>query len=331
VRTLLFVSVVALATNAGCKSKPKRKAPPANPSTPTGTAAGSGQPAPDLELPRSAGGPPKKTTAPLARADFEKLSKLTYPGFETQVRTVGDKAFEVRQITKGHPRFWATISIEPCTAFVPMELHKWKSKVGEPLELLGPLKEAPGVTFEVGAVALANQPVIYAYQLGNSNGVDGDDKIPVMSEPQALYSIIDRQGEKATPTVIVKRAEGKTLQYSKRTIDCTAKTWSLVAQAPTVPDLAKATLGSGAPMQPASATADEAIVTQACKAVTGPGLNYSFTDALALYYNDGVNQIRVVAEYKDDPMSLEGLQKIAPKDDLAMLALSFLDVYTHEW
>ena len=61
------------------------------------------------------------------------------------------------------------------------------------------------------------------------------------------------------------------------------------------------------------------------------GSQTSFTNAFAVYYNDGINQIRVVAEYKDDPKPMEEIAKIAPKGDLEMLALAFLDVYTHEW
>jgi hypothetical protein len=113
VRTLLIVSL--LAASAGCKDKPKRKAPPANPSTPTAMPGGSpGQPAPDLELPFSEGGPPKKTTKPHTKADYEKLAKLEFKGFTAMVRTVGDKVFEVRQVTPGHPRFWATVTIQHC-------------------------------------------------------------------------------------------------------------------------------------------------------------------------------------------------------------------------
>jgi hypothetical protein len=173
--------------------------------------------------------------------------------------------------------------------------------------------------------------VIYTYQLGNSNGVDGDDKLSVMAEPNVAYAIIDRSGEKSKPTVIVRRVENAKLAFSKRAIDCTAKTWTRVAEAPTLAELVAAKPEAGSAAAPAPASADEVIVTQACKAVTGPGLNYAFTDALALYYNDGINQIRVVAEYKDDPRSLEELEKTAPKDDLAHLGLAFLDVYTHEW
>jgi hypothetical protein len=61
------------------------------------------------------------------------------------------------------------------------------------------------------------------------------------------------------------------------------------------------------------------------------GASYSFTNALVAYYNDGVNQIRVVAEYKDDPDTFDELKKKAPREDLAMLALAFIDVYTHAW
>jgi hypothetical protein len=235
VRTLLIVSL--LAASAGCKDKPKRKAPPANPSTPTAMPGGSpGQPAPDLELPFSEGGPPKKTTKPHTKADYEKLAKLEFKGFTAMVRTVGDKVFEVRQVTPGHPRFWATVTIQHCLDCVPMELPKWKAKEEELKVLLGPLKDMPDVQFEVGQTQSNGAPVMYTYQLGTGTSA-GD--------------------------------EGGTHQH--------------------------------------------------------------FTDAFAAYYNDGVNQIRVIAGYKDDPKSAAELAKIAPKDNLAMLALSMIDVYTHAW
>jgi hypothetical protein len=238
VRTLLIVSLLAAVAGSGCKSKPKRKAPPANVSAPGNATPGAqpGQPAPDLELPHSDGGPPKKTTTPHMKADYERLSKLTYPGFGVMVRTVGDKVFEVRQITNGHPRYWVTITIQHCLDCVPMELEKWKAKTEDLKVLLGALKDTPGVTFEVGQTHVNGQPVMYTYQFGA--GGTGSD--------------------------------------------------------------------SG-------------------------GMQSTFTDAYAAYYNDGVNQIRVVAEFKDDPRPLEELAKIAPKTDLQMLALAFMDVYTHAW
>ena len=57
----------------------------------------------------------------------------------------------------------------------------------------------------------------------------------------------------------------------------------------------------------------------------------SFANAYVAYYNDGINEIRVVAEYKDDPVDVAKMKQLAPKDDLRALALSFMDVYTHAW
>jgi hypothetical protein len=57
----------------------------------------------------------------------------------------------------------------------------------------------------------------------------------------------------------------------------------------------------------------------------------AFTNAYALYYNDGKNQVRVVAEYKDDQVAREDLTAIAPREDLEKLARAFMDVYTQKW
>ena len=57
----------------------------------------------------------------------------------------------------------------------------------------------------------------------------------------------------------------------------------------------------------------------------------AYSDAYALYYNDGVNQIRVVTEYQDSPVPRDQMLTIAPKEDLAKVALSFLDYFTHQW
>jgi hypothetical protein len=57
-----------------------------------------------------------------------------------------------------------------------------------------------------------------------------------------------------------------------------------------------------------------------------------YTDAYALYYNDSVNEIRVVAEYKDDPVrSAADMANLAPKADLERTAKAFMDAYTHAW
>jgi hypothetical protein len=63
------------------------------------------------------------------------------------------------------------------------------------------------------------------------------------------------------------------------------------------------------------------------------GMAYvAFTYAYILYFNDGVNQIRVVAEYKDAPMANIGeMQKVVPREDLENTAKGFFDAFTALW
>jgi hypothetical protein len=234
VRTIAVLSLASLLAVTGCKDKPKRQNPPAN----LGSAAqaGSGKrAAPDLVLPRGDGTPPKKTTAPLGKADFEKLSKLEYPGFDLEVRQLTDKVVELRYKTKDHPRLWAVVTVQPCFDCIPMELDKWKAKTEELKVTLAGLKDEPNVDFEVGETKLNGQPIIYTYQVGTGQSKD----------------------------------EGGTV--------------------------------------------------------------FGFTNNVYAYYNDGINQIKVAAAYKDDPVKKEDLIKLAPKDDLENLAVSFLDAFTHQW
>jgi hypothetical protein len=231
VRTTLVVCLLGLAV--GCKDKPTQKAPPANATK--GSASGSA--ASDvLALPHGDGTPPKKTTKPHTKEDYERLSKLEFPGFTSDVRTVGEKVFEVRQKTKDHPRMWAVVTIKHCFECLPMELDKWKAKEQElKAANLENLKDAAGIDWEVGETTLNGQKLMYTYQVGS-------------------------------------------------------------AQTP----------GEG-------------------------GGAFAFTDSYIAYYNDGINEIRVVGTYKDDPLKKEDLAKVAPKGDLRALAVSFLDYYTHQW
>jgi hypothetical protein len=57
----------------------------------------------------------------------------------------------------------------------------------------------------------------------------------------------------------------------------------------------------------------------------------SYANGYALYYNDGVNTIRVVAQYADAPVSREDLASLAPRADLEKMAKAFLDTFTHTW
>jgi hypothetical protein len=57
-----------------------------------------------------------------------------------------------------------------------------------------------------------------------------------------------------------------------------------------------------------------------------------YTDSYVLYYNDGVNQIRVMAHYVDDAVGgIPQLLAIAPPDDLERLAVAFASFYLRAW
>jgi hypothetical protein len=56
----------------------------------------------------------------------------------------------------------------------------------------------------------------------------------------------------------------------------------------------------------------------------------AYIDQYILYYNDGVNQIRVKAAYTDDPRpTKDDMAKDVPKEDLEKVAKAFADVYAH--
>jgi hypothetical protein len=58
----------------------------------------------------------------------------------------------------------------------------------------------------------------------------------------------------------------------------------------------------------------------------------SFTNVYALYYNDGVNQLNVIAQWADDPMrTKEMMAKSVPRELLEKVAKSFMDFYGQIW
>lgn len=64
----------------------------------------------------------------------------------------------------------------------------------------------------------------------------------------------------------------------------------------------------------------------------GTGIAGAYATAYAIYYNDSVNMIRVVSEYKDDvPKSREDMVNLTPKEDLEQIAKAFMDVFVHRW
>jgi hypothetical protein len=57
-----------------------------------------------------------------------------------------------------------------------------------------------------------------------------------------------------------------------------------------------------------------------------------YVDAYVVYYNDGVNQLRVMAHYVDDSVGgMEQMTAIAPREDLEKLAVAFASYYLHAW
>jgi hypothetical protein len=62
------------------------------------------------------------------------------------------------------------------------------------------------------------------------------------------------------------------------------------------------------------------------------GLPYiAYTYAYVLYYNDGHNQIRVVAEFKDEGRPREQMTREVPRSDLEGTATGFFDATTQLW
>jgi hypothetical protein len=57
----------------------------------------------------------------------------------------------------------------------------------------------------------------------------------------------------------------------------------------------------------------------------------AFSTAATVYFNDGINMIRVVAESIDVPASRDAMVAAAPRDDLVHVAKAFLDDFVHVW
>ncbi len=244
----IAIAILGAALAVGCKDR--SKPPPAQPGSgseepassafkrlpPTG-ASGSAE-ATVLDLPRSSRSAPRKTTKPLEKAQYEKMSSLDYPGWTKDVRHLGEKALEVRYKAATPPILSVTIAASPCFDCIPLELPKWRAKEDALKNLLLPeLRERKDTVFEIGEVKLAGAPVIYTYQLAHGYVV-GEDQ--------------NRQGP--------------------------------------------------------------------------------YSNAYTVYHNDGINQIRVTAQYADQPVATrEELVSLAPREDLQKIALAFLDAYTHAW
>jgi hypothetical protein len=62
------------------------------------------------------------------------------------------------------------------------------------------------------------------------------------------------------------------------------------------------------------------------------GSHSEWSHAYILYWNDGINDIHVIAEFKDDmPVSRDILANSIKREDLEHAAKAFMDVYTQAW
>jgi hypothetical protein len=191
-----------------------------------------------LDLPRSSRSAPVKTTRPLEKAQYEKMSSLDYPGWQKELRHLDEKALEVRYRTEARPRLAVTIVASPCFDCIPPELARWKAKEPALRNMLPPeVRDRRDTVFEIGEVRLAGAPLIFTYQLAHG------------------YEV-----------------------------------------------------------------------------TTGMNREGPYSNAYTVYHNDGINQIRVMALYNDDPVATrDELVNLAPRKDLEQIALAFLDAYTHAW
>jgi hypothetical protein len=68
------------------------------------------------------------------------------------------------------------------------------------------------------------------------------------------------------------------------------------------------------------------------KADENQNTSATYGHAYTMFWNDGVNQIHVTAEYRDmAPVSQEVLGKVVPRAQFEQIARAFMDYYTHAW
>jgi hypothetical protein len=150
-----------------CKGKPKPQAAPGSGKVETQGSASKG--AKEIELPHSDGSRPIQTTGPVKLETLKKMSEITFPGFNLDVRSVVEKHMWVYQKTAEHPIIRASIHIWPCDEknCWPLDLAKYKERQEElKIYLEGDLKTAPDTQFEVGQTEVNGAPVMYTFQLG---------------------------------------------------------------------------------------------------------------------------------------------------------------------
>jgi hypothetical protein len=172
VRTVAIVSVLILASAAGCKKgKPNPGAAPAATKVETNANAA----AAGFDLPKLTGTPPIKLDHHIDPAVLKKMSELKFNGFNADVRAVNERNLWVYQKTIDRPIVRASIRVWPCEGCWPIDLAKWQEKKEEVKRayMTELLANDPNTKFEMGETDLAGAKMIWTYQLGQMHDATG--------------------------------------------------------------------------------------------------------------------------------------------------------------
>jgi hypothetical protein len=146
----------------------------------------------DIALPRLSGKPPAKTTAPLSKASFDKLTALEFADFRREA-TPYPTSLALRQRTETRPRVSINVHVMPCGGTekcLPMNVDAWRGDIARLKELtLAPaLHDRPDTVFDVGTSSIGGVPVIAVYQVGQFFGTDhNNNPARAYSHAYSLY------------------------------------------------------------------------------------------------------------------------------------------------
>jgi hypothetical protein len=239
---------LTLALVGGCKGKPTDHSSPDDPAAPaTGAPTPAPAPAvadnqPTVAVPEAPplppAGPPLKTTAKFGFPDYDKLSKLAWPGYHAGIHQNDALGLQVKHLTETRPKMAVLVLVSQCTTCVPMDLAQWlplKDKMRGAIPAI--VRDQPDTSYEMGEVTVDGLKMINTYALG-----------------------LHWTGEQVGNNI------------------------------------------------------------------------GGFVNAYTLYYNDGINAIRVVASYGDDGVATkEQLTKVLTREKLAKAAADFMAQYLAVW
>ena len=124
----------------------------------------------DIQLPVVSGKPPIKTTAPVPKAQFDKLIAMEFPGFKREATTY-PTGIQIRQRTVDtRPKMSINVYVVPCDdgkfKCVPMKLEAWKADEArlKDIALDKELHGRPDTVFQIEQTSIGGVPAISVYQ-----------------------------------------------------------------------------------------------------------------------------------------------------------------------